>query len=181
MTDTTLANSYVTATEADAYFDGDPRADAFLAGDTEWYLKKATSSIDALNYAGFEYLDPIGSQVWTNGNVKKFPRKYIPSNSVSPWGVILGVDAFGYIYDSSGVPTAVKDACCEEALAIYNEINDADLKLRRKLQQSGVSSVGFRGRSESYQANALDYFQGLKSREAYLKLTPYISNYAIID
>jgi hypothetical protein len=182
---TAFANSYVTTdTILEAYIGTDPRAAAvalktLAATSQEWYVQKATTLIDGLNYAGYEYLDPQ-VQAWTNGNVKRFPRKYDWPKSVSPWGASTSVDAFGYAYDSASVPQPVIDACCEQAIAIYDEINDVDLVLRRKLQKSGVSSVGFRGRSESYVAGATDFYQGL-CQEAYKKLRPFISNVAVIQ
>ena len=184
MPDTTFSNSYVlTDAILDAYIGANPNAaavalKALAAATQEWYCQKATAQIDCLNYAGYEYLDPQ-VQAWANGNVKRFPRKYDWPISISPWGTFTGVDAFGYAYDSANPPQAVIDACCEQAIALYDEMNDADLVLRRKLQKSGVSSVGFRGRSESYVAGATDFYQGL-CEAAYKKLKPFISNMAVI-
>ena len=57
------------------------------------------------------------------------------------------------------VPAAVKEACCEEALALIESGNSQ----RRKLQQEGVQSFSLGNMSETYVAGA---GRGLLSQEA---------------
>ena len=65
------------------------------------------------------------------------------------------------------IPAAVKEACCEEALAILERGNSQ----RRKLQQEGVQSFTLGNMSESYAAGA---GKGLLSQEAKELLRPWL-------
>ena len=65
------------------------------------------------------------------------------------------------------VPKAVKEACCEEALAILERGNSQ----RRKLQQEGVQSFSLGNMSETYVAGA---GKGLLSQEAKELLKPWL-------
>lgn len=65
------------------------------------------------------------------------------------------------------VPEAVKEACCEEALAMLESGNSQ----RRKLQQEGVQSFTLGNMSESYAAGA---GKGLLSQEAKELLRPWL-------
>ena len=65
------------------------------------------------------------------------------------------------------VPEAVKEACCEEALALLEKGNSQ----RRKLQQEGVQSFTLGNMSESYAAGAA---KGLLSQEAKELLQPWL-------
>jgi len=114
-------SAYVTEAEAETYFDGDPRAEAFLAEDYTWYLTKATKAIDALTLRGtrYEYDQDLA-----------FPR------------IIDGV-LVGDADQNAVVPQAVKDACCEEALALYLAGTDGGLKA---LQENGVQSMSVGGK-----------------------------------
>lgn len=62
-------------------------------------------------------------------------------------------------YPDTEIPQAVKDACCEEALAILERGNSQ----RRKLQQEGVQSFSLGNMSETYTPGA---GRGLLSQEA---------------
>lgn len=181
-----FTNSYVLSdTLLEACIGADPREaaislKALAATSQEWYCRKATEAIDFLNYAGFEYLDQA-TQIWTNGNVKKFPRKYIPSESVSPWGSTLSSDAYGYVYDSASVPQAVIDACCEEAIAIYDFYSNQDNTDRENLIERGVQNYSMGGIYSETLGYSYNARNGLRSREAMAKLRPFISNFAIIE
>ena len=70
-------------------------------------------------------------------------------------------------YPDTEVPEAVKEACCEEALAILESGNSQ----RRKLQQEGVQSFTLGNMSESYAAGA---GKGLLSQEAKELLRPWL-------
>ena len=65
------------------------------------------------------------------------------------------------------VPEAVKEACCEEALAILESGNSQ----RRRLQQEGVQSFSLGNMSETYVAGA---GRGLLSQEAKELLRPWL-------
>jgi hypothetical protein len=174
MVHTDFSDSYVIDDSVlETYIGSDPRASAIAlkalaATSQEWYCSRATLIIDAI---------PLQGHKLTSTQERQFPRKYPPSFPISssPWGSVVTEDAYGYIYMSSDVPQDVIDACCEQAIAIYDEFTDADLQLRRKLQESGVSSVNFRGRSESYIPGSHDLNFGLCS-DAYRLLEKYISN-----
>ena len=66
------------------------------------------------------------------------------------------------------VPQAVKDACCEEALALLDR-GDSE---RRKLQAEGVASFTIGSLSETYRVGAMG--RGLLSPEAKELLRPWL-------
>jgi len=70
-------------------------------------------------------------------------------------------------YPDTEVPEAVKEACCEEALAILESGNSQ----RRKLQQEGVQSFSLGNISETFAAGA---GKGLLSQEAKELLRPWL-------
>jgi len=70
-------------------------------------------------------------------------------------------------YPDTEVPEAVKEACCEEALAILERGNSQ----RRKLQQEGVQSFTLGNMSETYAPGA---GRGLLSQEAKELLRPWL-------
>ena len=70
-------------------------------------------------------------------------------------------------YPDTEIPEVVKEACCEEALAILERGNSQ----RRKLQQEGVQSFSLGNMSETYVAGA---GKGLLSQEAKELLRPWL-------
>ena len=70
-------------------------------------------------------------------------------------------------YPDTEIPEAVKEACCEEALALLERGNSQ----RWKLQQEGVQSFTLGSMSESYAAGA---GKGLLSQEAKELLRPWL-------
>ena len=70
-------------------------------------------------------------------------------------------------YPDKEIPEAVKEACCEEALALLERGNSQ----RRKLQQEGVQSFTLGNMSETYAAGA---GKGLLSQEAKELLRPWL-------
>lgn len=172
--DHAITDSYILTNEiGQAYFANDPRASAIaflaLTNDQQgWFFKAATKAIDRINWQGLKLL---------NTQARQFPRKfYFSPDEIFPWGwVNVLVDPYGYGYVSADMPQYVLDACCEEALTLYDEATDMDLNLRRKLQNSGVSGVGFRGRNESYVAGGRNMNKtGLRSYEADKLLIDYL-------
>ena len=150
---------------------GDPRAAAVaLAGSPDatiaWYLKKATTKIDSRNYAGYTL---------EASQTRQFPRKYhVNGEQIYPWGLQnYMVDGYGFAYRATTPPDEILKACLEEAIAMYVEENDQDASLDRSLQNRGVTSVGFRGRSQSYAPGALSHRDGFRSEEAYEIIIKY--------
>ena len=70
-------------------------------------------------------------------------------------------------YPDTEIPEVVKEACCEEALALLERGNSQ----RRKLQQEGVQSFSLGNMSETYAAGA---GKGLLSQEAKELLQPWL-------
>ena len=70
-------------------------------------------------------------------------------------------------YPDTEVPEVVKEACCEEALAMLERGNSQ----RRKLQQEGVQSFSLGNMSETFAAGA---GKGLLSQEAKELLRPWL-------
>ena len=70
-------------------------------------------------------------------------------------------------YPDTEIPQAVKEACCEEALALLERGNSQ----RRKLQQEGVQSFTLSNMSETYAPGA---GKGLLSQEAKELLRPWL-------
>jgi len=70
-------------------------------------------------------------------------------------------------YPDTELPEAVKEACCEEALALLERGNSQ----RRKLQQEGVQSFSLGNMSETFAAGA---GKGLLSQEAKELLRPWL-------
>ena len=70
-------------------------------------------------------------------------------------------------YPDTEVPEAIKEACCEEALAILERGNSQ----RRRLQQEGVQSFSLGNMSETYAPGA---GRGLLSQEAKELLRPWL-------
>ena len=70
-------------------------------------------------------------------------------------------------YPDTVIPTTVKEACCEEALALLERGNSQ----RRKLQQEGVQSFTLGNMSETYAPGA---GRGLLSQEAKELLRPWM-------
>ena len=70
-------------------------------------------------------------------------------------------------YPDTEVPEAVKEACCEEALALLERGNSQ----RRKLQQEGVQSFTLGNMSETFTPGA---GKGLLSQEAKELLRPWL-------
>lgn len=165
MTETPVASSYIeTIEEALSYFSGDPRATAFvaIASGIAWYLQRATKIIDSLPFKGQTYYD-IGTG--ENEQERQFPR----------W-----IDGIAYNETESGdgaeVPQDVKDACCEEALALYLHYQDPMAQEVEKMQRRGATSASIGGEgSESWQQGARRLRTGLKSEEAWGMLSGYIA------
>ena len=130
--------SYVNLTEANEYFSDRLHADAWAeASDADKEKALATAT------KAIDRMPLIGRKAVSEQTLA-FPR-----------------------HPDTEVPVAVKDACCEEALAILKSGNSQ----RRKLQQEGVQSFTLGNMSETYVAGAS---RGLLSQEARELLRPWL-------
>ncbi len=151
------ANSYVTLDEAESYFVERWRSNAWSDAndaDKEKALLTACRHLERLRY-------------W-EGNRSAFtdPRQRLCFPRV------IDTDIAGaYV-----VPQAVKDAQCEEALALLS--TGAEHERRRALQASGVKSFAVDGLSESYDSGADRHV--LLSAEARSLLSGYLSKGGVI-
>ena len=152
-----LTGSDVDVSEAETYFDGDPRAEDFLEEDMEWYLKRATKIIDGLPLQGRKYLRD-GTQD------RQFPRDYDDGH--------YDCDE---ITGEAEVPQAILDACCEEALAIYAENSSTAATKRAELQEQGVKSYTNGKLSETYGPRGGGNGYGIRSPAAWRILSKYIA------
>ena len=135
MADTAFPDSYIESdTALETLIGGDMRASAIAlkalsATVQAWYCQEATRHIDALALRGtkYEYDQDL-----------EFPRIID--------GVIVGDED-----QNAVVPTLIKRACLEEALAIYANASGG----RRKLQEEGVQSYTIGGKlSETFRPGA---------------------------
>jgi hypothetical protein len=134
----TTTTAYVTKEEAEIYFTSRLHVDPWLdASDSD---KQATL---AMATRAIDRLTLKGRKA-ALGQSLAFPR-----------------------HPDTDVPVAVKDACCEEALALLGRGNSQ----RRKLQQEGVQSFTLGNMSETYAAGAGG---GLISQEAKELLKPWL-------
>ena len=151
------SNSYVTLEEANTYLGERLHADAWASAsdsDKEKALLTACRYLEQLRY-------------W-DGNRPAFtdPRQRLTFPRVTD------TDAAGAFV----IPQPVKDAQCEEALALL--ARGAEQERRRTLQASGVKSFAVDGLSESYESGADR--QVLLSAEARSLLAGYISKAGVI-
>jgi hypothetical protein len=166
-----MAESYVTVSEAEAYFDGNPRAEAFLADDIAWYLAEATRHIDALPLRGRRYEEQRienGVQVDANedglAQTLEFPR------------VIDGVTKdWDHATQLPIVPADVKRACLEEAIEIFAFTDDTDRSERRIMKDDGVKSYSLGGDySETLGPSTVDTQCGIQSKVAWRIIRRYV-------
>jgi hypothetical protein len=156
-------NSYISVVDATAYF-------AERLWSTAWFEATAEQQAQALIMAT-KVLDRqlYKGKLKDSSQVLKFPRCYKRYPLAGEWDYVGNLAESIYDRDwycEVSVHKNVKEACCEEALALLARGNSK----RRTLQQSGVQSFSMGGLSESYKANA---GQGLISAEAIDLLKPY--------
>lgn len=131
-------NSYIDIEEADEYFAGRLHAEAWTGADSETKEKALKQATRQIDR------QPLRGRKTNPEQELAFPR-----------------------YPDTEIPGAVKDACCEEALALLESGNSQ----RRKLQQEGVQSFSLGNMSETYAAGA---GKGLLSQEAKELLQPWL-------
>lgn len=162
-----LTGSYVDSSEAETYFEDDPRAEDFLEDDKlEWYLKRATKIIDNLPLRGTTYYEfTTKATPGADEQNRQFPR-------------VIDRVAYGWDDDSSlpEVPQDVLDAVCEEALAIYLFMADTDRTERKTMREDGVKSYSLGGDyAENFDKSISDKHKGLLSADAYNLMKGYIA------
>lgn len=146
-------NSYIDVPDADLYFDNRLYSDAWInatSDDKAKALIMATQRIDRQPWKGIKV---------DSSQKLAFPR------------IMYSEDYKGWVSESE-VSQNVKDACCEEALAIL-EIGNSK---RIKLQQQGVKSMTIDKVSETYKGNPMN----LLSQEARELLKPYFIGSCVI-
>jgi len=131
-------NSYIDIEEADEYFAGRLHAESWGQADDETKEKALKQATREIDR------QPLTGRKAADDQALAFPR-----------------------YPDTEVPVAVKDACCEEALALLERGNNQ----RRKLQQEGVQSFTLGNLSETYAAGA---GRGLIGQEAKELLKPWL-------
>lgn len=131
--------AYATTEEANTYFASRLHAEAWTQASTCDKQKALDMATRAINRT------PLKGVKASYDQANQFPR-----------------------YPDTEVPQAVKDACCEEALAILERGNSQ----RRKLQQEGVASFSVGGLTETFVASARG--GGLISQEAKELLRPWL-------
>lgn len=131
--------AYVTVEEAAAYFASRLHSEAWVSAADGDKQKALTMATRAIDRT------PIRGRKTDASQTLAFPR-----------------------YPDIEVSQAVKDACCEEAVALLERGNSQ----RRKLQAEGVVSMSIGGLSETYVAGARG--GGLISQEARELLRPWL-------
>ena len=131
-------NSYIDIEEADEYFAGRLHAESWSGADSETKEKALRQATKEIDRM------PIRGRKTDISQSLAFPR-----------------------YPDTEILEAVKEACCEEALALLERGNSQ----RRKLQQEGVQSFSLGNMSETYITGA---GKGLLSQEAKELLRPWL-------
>lgn len=171
MVDTPFTDSYI---ESDAELEAligtaDPRAaaialKALAAASQEWYCQEATRRIDQLPLRGTKYDPDITAGV--PDQPRAFPR--IIDGVTCDWNSSTSLAI---------VPTEVKRACMEEAIALYAYYASTSEQKRASLQAQGVKSYSIGDLSETYgPSTTTGPMQGLKSSAAYRLLSRYIAH-----
>ncbi len=140
-TETTITvgeNSYIDIEEADEYFAGRLHAESWSGADSETKEKALKQATKEIDR------QPLTGRKTTDNQALAFPR-----------------------YPDEEIPEAVKEACCEEALALLERGNSQ----RKKLQQEGVQSFSLGNMSETFAVGA---GKGLLSQEAKELLKPWL-------
>jgi len=158
-------NSYISVVDATAYF-----ADRLWY--TAWFEAPAEQQSQALIMAT-KVLDRqlYKGKLKDSSQVLKFPRCYKRYPLEGEWDFVGNLAESIYDRDwycEVSVHKNVKEACCEEALALLVRGNSSRLKLQRE----GVQSFSIDGLSETYQAGS---GKGLLSHEARELLKPYLA------
>jgi len=137
-------NSYIDIEEANEYFAGRLHAESWSGANSETKEKALKQATKEIDR------QPLKGRKADTAQTLAFPR-----------------------YPDTEAPEAVKEACCEVALALLERSNSQ----RRKLQQEGVQSFTLGNMSETYAAGA---GRGLISQEAKELLKPWLLGSVLI-
>jgi len=154
-----LTTSFCTVAEADIYFNDRLFSDAWfssISADKQKALNMATRKINNVPFVGVKE-DTLQENA--------FPRCYRYSAFLNQYEATF--NGLNWYCDIT-VPQAIKDACCEEALALI----ETGTSERGKLQRDGVQSFSVGGLSETYKKGANK--ERLKSLEAMQMLQPWL-------
>jgi len=151
---------YLTAAEAGKWLEGhvvDIAAwTAATSAQKEAALEEASDSIDGLMLKGWKY-DP--------DQAREFPRRPDIAARTRPDDSEIYYQS-STLPDYSEVPAEVEAACCLEALAILEGVAAPDQKVRRSLQQQGVTHATYSTTSETYAPGAgAGVLQSKKARQ----------------
>ena len=133
-----MSGSYCTIEYANEYFENRLHAESWSGTDSETKEKALQQATKAIDR------QPLSGRKADTTQTLAFPR-----------------------HPDAEIPEAVKEACCEEALALLERGNNQ----RRKLQQEGVQSLSLGNMSETYITGA---GKGLLSQEAKELLRPWL-------
>jgi len=132
-----------------------------------------SGSYCTIEYADEYFKNRLHAESWSGADSETKEKALKQATRAIDWQLLIGRKtnpeqelAFPR-YPDTEVPEAVKEACCEEALAIL-EIGNSQ---RRKLQQEGVQSFSLGNMSETFAAGA---GKGLLSQEAKELLRPWL-------
>lgn len=126
------ADSYVTLAAAETYFSarfGSDAWDAASEADQEKALKQAARHVDRFSFLGRRN---------SPTQARAFPRGYPYNDDPDKLSTALAI------------PQAIKDAQCEEALAILSSTATGGIAERASLQAQGVRSYSTLGLSETF-------------------------------
>ena len=132
-----------------------------------------SGSYCTIEYADEYFKNRLHAESWSGADSETKEKALKQATRAIDWQLLIGRKtnpeqelAFPR-YPDTEVPEAVKEACCEEALAMLERGNSQ----RRRLQQEGVQSFTLGNMSESYAAGA---GKGLLSQEAKELLRPWL-------
>ena len=159
-------NTYISAVDAETYFDTRLFADVWTAASADDKARAvimATKKIDRLTLEGAKKTTTQGLE---------FPRCYSYDTRNLPGDSGFASFPDDGWYCEQDVPQAVLDAVCEEALALLASGNDP----RRVMQRAGVKSFTLGSLSESFYDNAgTTKAAALISQEAKELMKPFIA------
>ena len=168
MVDTEFSDSYIeTDAELEALIGVDPRAaavalKALAAASQCWYCQEATRRIDQLPLRGTKYdIDVVAG---VPDQPRAFPR--IIDGTACDWNSSTSLAI---------VPSDVKRACVEEAIALYSYHSSPSAGKRQELQAQGVTSYSIGKLSETFGHASAGRAYGVQSPDAYRMLSKYIA------
>ena len=129
--DTTIggasANSYVSLSEADGYFEARLDGDTwptFSSNKRTQALLKAAKRLDQINWLGAR-ADTAQALAWPRVGVAKRDSADVYTSGLD-YGFGYPCGGFGQQYQPTEIPQQVKDAQCEFAFEFLNGFNDGD-------------------------------------------------------